>query len=107
MPELVDAIDAVLAAKGRDEWGEIFDREGLIWGPVLTLDEVAEDPQAEAIGMFPAIEHAERGSYRSVRAPMRIPRCRRAAARAGAGAGGALARRARSGRLRRGRDRRG
>jgi crotonobetainyl-CoA:carnitine CoA-transferase CaiB-like acyl-CoA transferase len=72
MPELVDAIDALLAAKGRDAWGEIFDREGLIWGPVLTLEEVAEDPQAEAIDMFPAIEHAGRGSYRSVRAPMRI-----------------------------------
>lgn len=72
MAELVDAIDGILAAKSRDEWGEIFDREGLVWGPVLTLDEVARDPQAEAIGMFPEIEHLERGAYRSVRAPMRF-----------------------------------
>lgn len=71
MADLVDAIDAVLADKGRDQWGEIFDREGLIWGPVLTLEEVAKDGQAEAIGMFPTIEHAL-GSYRSVRAPMRF-----------------------------------
>ncbi|MDZ7668247.1 MAG: CoA transferase [Gammaproteobacteria bacterium] len=71
MAELVDAIDTILAARSRDEWGEIFDREGLVWGPVLTLDEVARDPQADAIGMFPSIEHP-RGSYRSVRAPMRF-----------------------------------
>ncbi|MFW6093004.1 MAG: CaiB/BaiF CoA transferase family protein [Pseudomonadota bacterium] len=72
MPELVDAIDAILAEKGRDEWGEIFDREGVIWGPVLALEEVAEDRQAEAIDMFPTIEHQQLGRYRSVRAPMRF-----------------------------------
>ncbi len=72
MPELVEAIDGVLAARGRDEWGEIFDREGVIWGPVLTLDEVPGDPQAHAIGMFPEVEHPERGVYRTVRAPMRF-----------------------------------
>jgi crotonobetainyl-CoA:carnitine CoA-transferase CaiB-like acyl-CoA transferase len=72
MAELVDAVDAVLAARGRDEWGELFDRAGLVWGPVLTLDEVAQDRQAEAIGMFPVIEHERLGSYRTVRAPMRF-----------------------------------
>lgn len=72
MPDLVDAIDGILAAKSRDEWGEVFDRAGVIWGPVLTLDEVARDRQAEAIDMFPEIEHSERGRYRSVRAPMRF-----------------------------------
>jgi crotonobetainyl-CoA:carnitine CoA-transferase CaiB-like acyl-CoA transferase len=72
MAELVAAIDEVLAARSRDEWGEIFDREALVWGPVLTLDEVAQDRQAEAIGMFPTIDHEQLGSYRSVRAPMRF-----------------------------------
>ncbi len=72
MPELVDAIDGILAAQGRDQWGEIFDREGVVWGPVLTLDEVPADAQADAIGMFPEVTHPELGSYRSVRAPMRF-----------------------------------
>jgi crotonobetainyl-CoA:carnitine CoA-transferase CaiB-like acyl-CoA transferase len=72
MAELVAAIDSLLAARSRDEWGAIFDRAGLIWGPVLTLEEVAQDGQAEAIGMFPQIAHAELGSYRTVRAPMRF-----------------------------------
>ena len=72
MPELVDGVDAALAIRGRDEWGEIFDSLGVIWGPVLTLDEVAQDAQAHAIGMFPEIEHPQFGSYRTVNAPMRF-----------------------------------
>lgn len=72
MEVLVTLIDEILSGKSRDEWGEAFDSVGLIWGPVLTLDEVANDPQAEAIGMFPELEHPQRGPYRSVRAPMRF-----------------------------------
>ena len=74
MAELVGAIDEILATRSRDEWGEIFDREKLVWGPVLTLDEVAHDRQAEAIDMFPTIEHPSLGTYRTVRAPMRFAR---------------------------------
>lgn len=72
MAELVATIDEALSAKSRDEWGEIFDEQKLIWGPVLGLHEVATDPQAEAIGLFPTIEHPERGSYRTVRPPIRL-----------------------------------
>ncbi len=72
MAALVDLIDEVLVTRTRDQWGEIFDRAGLIWGPVLTLDEVARELQADAIGMFPEVVHPERGAYRSVRAPMRF-----------------------------------
>jgi len=72
MAELVDGIDAALSVRSRDEWGEIFDEMGLIWGPVLTLDEVARDQQAHAIGMFPEIEHPEIGPYRSVNIPFRF-----------------------------------
>jgi crotonobetainyl-CoA:carnitine CoA-transferase CaiB-like acyl-CoA transferase len=72
MSELVDAIDDALSERSRDEWGVIFDEHGLIWGPVLGLHEVATDPQAEAIGLFPTIVHPERGEYRSVRVPMRF-----------------------------------
>jgi crotonobetainyl-CoA:carnitine CoA-transferase CaiB-like acyl-CoA transferase len=72
MAELVAEIDQALAARSRDEWGEIFDRAGLIWGPVLALHEVASDPQAQAIGLFPDVEHAGIGSYRTVGIPMRF-----------------------------------
>jgi crotonobetainyl-CoA:carnitine CoA-transferase CaiB-like acyl-CoA transferase len=72
MGALVAAVDAALAKHSRDEWGKVFDEAGLIWGPVLGLHEVANDPQAEAIGLFPTIEDAELGAYRSVRVPMRF-----------------------------------
>ncbi|MEE3108748.1 MAG: CoA transferase, partial [Pseudomonadota bacterium] len=76
MADVVAAIDEVLATKSRDEWGAIFDAAGLIWGPVLSLDEVAKDPQAQAIGLFPTIESEVVGSYHSVRIPMRMPRAK-------------------------------
>jgi crotonobetainyl-CoA:carnitine CoA-transferase CaiB-like acyl-CoA transferase len=72
MEALVSAVDEVLATRSRDEWGEAFDRVGLIWGPVQTLDEVASDPQADSIDLFPVIDHPTHGAYRSVRAPMRF-----------------------------------
>ncbi len=72
MAELVPAIDATLATKSRDEWGAIFDAAGLIWGPVLALHEVAADPQADAIGLFPVINDETIGDYRTVNIPMRF-----------------------------------
>lgn len=72
MADLVDDIDAAMQKKSRDEWGEIFDAAGIVWGPVLALDEVAVDPQAAAIDMFPEIKHATLGAYPSVRIPMRF-----------------------------------
>lgn len=72
MAEIVTGIDGALSARSRDEWGALFDAAGLIWGPVLTLDEVASDAQAESLGLFPTIEHPERGPYRSVSIPMRF-----------------------------------
>ena len=72
MPELVEAIDAVLSARTRDEWGGIFDEHGVIWGPVLSLHEVPDDAHAQAIGLFPSVEHPQLGTYRTVRAPVRF-----------------------------------
>ncbi|HKI74571.1 MAG TPA: CoA transferase [Pseudomonadales bacterium] len=72
MHELVPAIDDILSKKSRDEWGKIFDAEGLIWGPVLALHEVASDHQAEAIGLFPTLEDEQIGTYRTVNIPMRF-----------------------------------
>lgn len=72
MPAVVATIDAALATKSRDEWGEIFDEAGLIWGPVLALHEVVVDPQAEALGMFPTITSPDIGDYTTVANPMKF-----------------------------------
>lgn len=71
MPELIDMIDAAFSSKPLAEWGQIFDDAGLIWGPASTMKELAEDPQAAAIGLFPEIEHPG-GSFRTVAVPIGI-----------------------------------
>ncbi len=72
MRELVGMIEEALAVRNRDEWGRIFDELGVIWGPIMSLDEAAQDPQAHALDMFPELHHPEIGSYRTVSAPMRF-----------------------------------
>jgi crotonobetainyl-CoA:carnitine CoA-transferase CaiB-like acyl-CoA transferase len=72
MHELVPQIDEALSKRGRDEWGKIFDEAGLIWGPVLGLHEVPNDEQAQAIGLFPKLQHEVIGEYSTVRIPMRF-----------------------------------
>lgn len=72
MHELVPKIDESLSTRSRDEWGEIFDEAGLIWGPVLALHEVVDDPQARAIGLFPQLSNDDIGAYRTVNIPMRF-----------------------------------
>ena len=72
MAELIDLIDSALSVKSRDEWGKIFDEAGLIWGPVMGLHEVPQDPHAQELGMFPKISHPELGDYTTVNIPMRF-----------------------------------
>lgn len=72
MAELIDIIDDAMAKRSRDEWGEIFDKAGLIWGKVLGLHEVPQDPHAIEVGMFPSIEHPTVGAYTTVNIPMRF-----------------------------------
>jgi crotonobetainyl-CoA:carnitine CoA-transferase CaiB-like acyl-CoA transferase len=72
MAELIEIFDTALATKSRDEWGKIFDAANLIWGPVMGLHEVPQDPHAQELGMFPTIEHPQLGTYTTVNIPMRF-----------------------------------
>jgi crotonobetainyl-CoA:carnitine CoA-transferase CaiB-like acyl-CoA transferase len=72
MPALVAIFDEALSKRSRDEWGEIFDKAGVIWGPVLGLHEVVVDPQAEALGLFPKITSPDIGEYTTVANPMKF-----------------------------------
>jgi crotonobetainyl-CoA:carnitine CoA-transferase CaiB-like acyl-CoA transferase len=71
MPDLIDSIDEVFATKPLAEWGRIFDEAKLIWGPASTLAELAGDPQAAAIGLFPEVVHPS-GNFRTVAVPLNI-----------------------------------
>ena len=71
MPELIDILDEVFATRPLAEWATILDDGGLIWGPAATIAELASDPQAAAIGIFPTVAHPA-GDFRTVGAPIRI-----------------------------------
>lgn len=71
MPELIAEIDAIFATRTLEEWGRTFDEAGLIWGPASTLAELASDPQAEANGVFPTVQHPG-GTFRTVGVPFNI-----------------------------------
>ncbi len=72
MSELTDLMDAVFATKSLAEWGVLFDQAGFVWGPAATVAELATDPHAEAVGLFPEIEHPTAGRFRTVAMPIRI-----------------------------------
>ena len=70
MGDIMTELDAMFAAKPLGEWGELFDEHGLIWGPGSLFGDIADDPQAASIGLFPEIEHPEAGSFRTIAAPV-------------------------------------
>ncbi len=73
MPEIVDRIDAVMLTKSSKEWGQIFDDAGLIWGPIQTMPEIVDDPQARAMDLFVEQEYAGGGgTFETLAIPIRI-----------------------------------
>lgn len=73
MPEIVERIDAVLATKTARDWGEIFDEAGLIWGPVQTLTDIVDDPQARAMDLFVEQPYPDgAGTFETLAIPIRI-----------------------------------
>ena len=73
MAEIVDRIDGIMSTRTAKEWGQIFDDAGLIWGPVQTIPDVVDDPQARAMGMFVEQEFPDgRGTFDTVAVPIRI-----------------------------------
>ena len=53
----------------RCEGDEAFDRHGLVWAPVQSIEEVAQDPQARALGAFASVKHPT-GDIEVIRSPV-------------------------------------
>ncbi len=70
--ELIAACDAAFAAAPRDVWADRLDQAGLTWAPVQTVEEVASDPQAEALGVLHLMEDHPAGPFHTVNAPFTI-----------------------------------
>jgi crotonobetainyl-CoA:carnitine CoA-transferase CaiB-like acyl-CoA transferase len=67
---LVEAMTAVLATRGNAHWIEAFDAAGVPVGPVHSIGQALEHPQAQARGMVVEVEHAEAGRTRALGCPL-------------------------------------
>jgi len=70
--ELAGALEQTFATKTLEAWRPILDGAGLIWAPVLRMEEATLDPQARAMGYFYEIEHEVAGRFSTVGPPFRI-----------------------------------
>jgi crotonobetainyl-CoA:carnitine CoA-transferase CaiB-like acyl-CoA transferase len=70
--ELVALLDGVFAERTLDEWAEPLESERLIWAPIKTLAEAAEDANSVEAGMFATVEHPRHGTFRTVAPPFRM-----------------------------------
>ncbi len=67
--ELIAIMDAKFATKTREEWFEVFKKEGLIYSPIQTLTEVVDDPQALANNYVAWFDHPVLGRTKMVGFP--------------------------------------
>jgi len=70
--ELVGIFDRVLATRTRDEWIEIFQKNGLMFTPVQHIGEVLDDPQALANDYVVEFEHPAHGRVKLPGYPARF-----------------------------------
>ena len=70
--ELTAELERTFLGKSLADWRPILDAAGLIWAPVLRLDEAIADPQATEIGCFDALDHPTAGGFQTVSTPFRI-----------------------------------
>ena len=63
-------IDAVLATKDRDEWGQIFDEKNVWWAPVQSSLELLNDRQSQAAGCWIQVPTGDGESVEMVASPV-------------------------------------
>ena len=64
--ETLERVRAIMMTKTMDEWIEIFDREGAPISKVNWPEDMADDPQVEAMGYMVDLEHELTGPERMV-----------------------------------------
>jgi len=68
--ELIAILDPLFATRTLAEWAAALDRAECYWGKVQSVEELAHDPQAEAIGAFATTALADGRSLRVVKSPV-------------------------------------
>ena len=72
--ELIRTLDDTLATKTRDEWAPLLDQGELIWGPMHTVREVAEDPYVLDNEYIVEYDHFSQGRIRGLACPLKLHR---------------------------------
>lgn len=71
---LISLFDEILATKTREEWGKLFDENGVIWAPIQTVAEVTTDPQALENNFFVEVDHSTEGRVKLIASPVEFSR---------------------------------
>ena len=69
---LAEELERTFLTRTLEEWRPVLDAAGLIWAPVLRVEEAVRDPQARSMGYFYEIEHPTAGRFETVAPPFRI-----------------------------------
>lgn len=69
---LIAEVDAIMAGADRPTWAARLDGAGLTWAPVQDLDDIRDDPQAEALGIFSLVDDEDAGPFLTISAPFAI-----------------------------------
>ncbi len=67
---LIVMLDEVLATKTRAEWGAMLDAAGVFWAPIQTVEDVINDPQAQANGAFVPVQISSGETIEMVATPV-------------------------------------
>jgi formyl-CoA transferase len=70
--EVVVLLDAAIGGKDLSEWEIIFREQDIVWGLIATMDNVADDAQMKANGVFAEMDHPQHGRIQTVNNPLRV-----------------------------------
>jgi len=70
--ELLRRIEAQMRMRTLDDWMEILAAEGVPVAPIHAPEEMSDDPQVEALGLFETIEHPTLGEQRVIGSPLKM-----------------------------------
>ena len=71
---LNEHIESILVTRPTGEWWKLLDEVGIPCGPINSIDQVFDDPQARHLGMAVSVEHSVRGPVSILRQPVNMSR---------------------------------
>ena len=74
LTELVEELTSTLKTRTTKEWLKVFEETGVPCGPVLTLDEVYQNPQVKAREMDIELQHPTAGRIHTIGFPVKYSR---------------------------------